>query len=183
MQDRVSNYPGRWKLTPVTGTTDTYDFERADDPTVEGTKLNKATFLPDAVASAIEAATGGSNINLPADALNAIATALSSIGLTKNCKISYGSWSGTGYTGGRNYQFSNPPRLVFACKNGGFPFGDATKCAFLWAYNMTSDGTRTFSLNGNTLSWSNSTAGSTGIVNNLNESGATYYIVGVCEKT
>lgn len=183
MQDRISNHPGRWVLTPVTGESNTYDFTRADDPTVTGTPLNKATFLPDAVATAVEAATGVSGVSLPADALNAIASAIAGIGLTKNCKISYGSWSGTGASGGKNYTFSNPPRLVFACKNGGFPFGDSTRCSFLWAYNMTSDGVRTFSLNGNVLSWSNSTSGATGITNNLNESGETYYIVGVCEKT
>lgn len=50
MQDRVSIYPGRVKLTPVSGRADTYDMERADSPTQEGTPLNKASFLKDTTA-------------------------------------------------------------------------------------------------------------------------------------
>lgn len=51
MKDRVSNYPGRVKMTPVTGKTNIYDMELADDPIEAGTPLNKATFLTDATAS------------------------------------------------------------------------------------------------------------------------------------
>ncbi len=42
--DRVSAYPGRVKLTPVTGETNTYTMERADSPITEGTLINKALF-------------------------------------------------------------------------------------------------------------------------------------------
>lgn len=42
--DRVPTYPGRYKLTPVEGQPDIFDFERADEPTVEGTPLDKSTF-------------------------------------------------------------------------------------------------------------------------------------------
>lgn len=97
MQDRVSNHPGRWVLTPVTGETNTYDMTRADDPTVAGTPLNKATFLPDAVASAIETATGVSGITLPSEALNALATYISGFGdISKTTYIETGSYVGTG---------------------------------------------------------------------------------------
>lgn len=41
--DRVPTHPGRIKLTPVEGQTDLFDVARADDPTVEGTPLDKAT--------------------------------------------------------------------------------------------------------------------------------------------
>lgn len=51
MQDRQSLYPGRIKLTPVSGEADTYDLVRADQPTNEGTALNKANFLTDATAA------------------------------------------------------------------------------------------------------------------------------------
>ena len=51
MQDRVPLYPGRVKLTPVSGQENTYDMVRADEPTQEGTPLNKATFLKDSTAS------------------------------------------------------------------------------------------------------------------------------------
>lgn len=40
--DRVPTYPGRVKLTPVAGATNTYDMVRADSPIEEGTPLNKA---------------------------------------------------------------------------------------------------------------------------------------------
>ena len=42
--DRVPTYAGRIKLTPVAGQTDLFDMVRADEPTVEGTPLDKATF-------------------------------------------------------------------------------------------------------------------------------------------
>lgn len=42
--DRVSTYPNRIKLTPVSGQADTYDMTRADAPRVEGTPLDKTTF-------------------------------------------------------------------------------------------------------------------------------------------
>ena len=39
--DRVPTYPGRVKLTPVSGQTNTYDLVRADLPIQEGTPINK----------------------------------------------------------------------------------------------------------------------------------------------
>lgn len=53
MQDRVPTYPGRVKLTPVTGQADTYDLIRADQPTQQGTPLSKATLLSDGTEEAI----------------------------------------------------------------------------------------------------------------------------------
>lgn len=38
--DRVPTYPGRVKMTPVSGQANTYDLERADSPVVEGTPIN-----------------------------------------------------------------------------------------------------------------------------------------------
>ena len=51
MQDRVPLYPGRVTLTPVAGQINTYDMTRADQPTQEGTPINKATLLKDATAA------------------------------------------------------------------------------------------------------------------------------------
>lgn len=51
MQDRVSQYPGRVKLTPVSGQENVYDMEWADGATVVGDPLNKNTFLTDATAA------------------------------------------------------------------------------------------------------------------------------------
>lgn len=53
MKDRVPTYPGRVKLVPVAGQENTYDMERADQPTQEGTPLNKATLLSDLTEEAI----------------------------------------------------------------------------------------------------------------------------------
>ena len=51
MQDRVSLYPGRVKLEPVAGQANLYDLTRADQPTQEGTPLNKANLLQDSTAA------------------------------------------------------------------------------------------------------------------------------------
>lgn len=51
MQDRVPLYPGRVTLTPVAGQENTFDMARADQPTQEGTPLNKAALLKDATAA------------------------------------------------------------------------------------------------------------------------------------
>ena len=42
--DRIPTYPGRVKLTPVSGQTDVYDLTRADQPIEEGTPINKVLF-------------------------------------------------------------------------------------------------------------------------------------------
>ena len=42
--DRVSTYPGRVKLTRADGTVEYVTWERADEPTVAGTPINKALF-------------------------------------------------------------------------------------------------------------------------------------------
>lgn len=58
MQDRVPLYPGRVTLTPVAGQENTFDMARADQPTQEGTPLNKATLLKDATAAKFGKDTG-----------------------------------------------------------------------------------------------------------------------------
>lgn len=54
MENRQPTYPGRVVLTPVPGAANTYDMTRADDPTVEGTPLNKATLLQDATCAILD---------------------------------------------------------------------------------------------------------------------------------
>lgn len=51
MQDRVPTYPGRVKLIPVAGQENVYDMVRVDQPTQEGTPLNKNSLLKDATAA------------------------------------------------------------------------------------------------------------------------------------
>lgn len=69
MKDRVPLYPGRVTLTPVAGQANTYDMVRADQPTQEGTPLNKANLLADAVAAKL----GLTGDPTPNDALDALA--------------------------------------------------------------------------------------------------------------
>ena len=119
MQDRVSNHPNRWVLTPVAGESNTYDFTRADDPTVDGTPLNKATFLPDNVADAIRQLTG-TTVTLPADALNALTSVLSDLDVGKVAHFEYGSYVGTGNRGSsypNTLTFSHKPRMVWIVKS------------------------------------------------------------------
>ena len=66
MQDRVPLYPGRVTLTPVSGQANTFDLVRADQPTQEGTPLNKANLLKDATAALF----GKTNAAVPDDILN-----------------------------------------------------------------------------------------------------------------
>lgn len=44
VKDRISTHPGRVKMTPVAGESDTYDMVRADSPIETGTPINKALF-------------------------------------------------------------------------------------------------------------------------------------------
>ena len=53
MKDRVPLYPGRVTLTPVSGQANTYDMVRADQPTEQGTPLNKENLLSDETAAAL----------------------------------------------------------------------------------------------------------------------------------
>lgn len=70
MQDRISLYPGRVKLTPVSGQDNVYDMTRQDNPATEGTPLNKSTLLTDEVAETLglDPATA-----TPSQAINAVA--------------------------------------------------------------------------------------------------------------
>ena len=51
MENRVPTKPGRIKLTDDSGNVKYYYMERADEPTVEGTPLNKATLFADAMGT------------------------------------------------------------------------------------------------------------------------------------
>ena len=74
MQDRVSQYPGRVKLTPVDGGDPVlYDMEWADNPTVTGTALNKANLLGDLAAEVYSLDTETATVN---DAFLAVARKL-----------------------------------------------------------------------------------------------------------
>ena len=76
MQDRVPLYPGRVTLTPVSGQANTFDLVRADQPTQEGTPLNKASLLKDATAALFGLGTDA----VPDDALHLLSRFPSGLG-------------------------------------------------------------------------------------------------------
>ena len=186
MQDRISNHPNRWVLTPVSGENNTYDFTRADDPTQAGTPLNKATFLPDAVASALESATGVSDIELPADALDAIASVLSGIGTTSTiAKIATGSYTGAGGTSStktKSLTFPFKPRFLVVAISGQFVNIISQGNCIAWMYGMTkmaNDVPCTYN-GGNTISWScSSTVQDDRPSHRMDVSGTTYYYLAI----
>lgn len=94
MQDRLALFPGRVKLTPVSGQTNVYDMVRQDSPTVEGTPLNKANLLSDETCEAIgiQPDTG-----TPNEALAALNTKVKSAApKTATLSLPTASWAGTG---------------------------------------------------------------------------------------
>ena len=100
MQDRVSQYPGRVKLTPVSGQENVYDMEWADQPVVEGTPLNKETLL-----SAETEATFGLGTDKTVDEI-----------LRSCTRVEIGNYSGTGTYGSENknsLSFSFYPSMIF----------------------------------------------------------------------
>ena len=72
MKDRIATNPGRVRLVPVPGQTNTYDMTMADNPTEQGTALNKGTLLSDATAALTDAEYGGTP-DTPNEALALIA--------------------------------------------------------------------------------------------------------------
>lgn len=71
MKDRIPTKPGRVLLTPEDGSTPFYaTMERADEPTQEGTPLNKSTLLSDETEVAIWEVAQGRTVN---DALKMLA--------------------------------------------------------------------------------------------------------------
>ena len=111
MKDRVPLYPGRVKLTPVSGQENTYDMVRADEPTQEGTPLSKATFLKDATAALF--GLGGDAV--PDDVLSEIKSVLNSQDndIASKAKIATGSYVGTGKNGNVSLTFDFEPKFIF----------------------------------------------------------------------
>lgn len=110
MKDRVSTYPGRVQLTPVSGQANVYDLVRADQPTEPGTPLNKASLLTDAVAIAF----GLTNTAVPNDVFNKLSflhqyvwERFSITGSPRNGANPAETGSGSGYPSGGGTSFSN----------------------------------------------------------------------------
>ena len=128
MQDRESLYPGRVKIEPVAGQTKLYDITRADQPTQEGTPLNKANLLSDATAAAIKAllasqtedpATPNVALNILAQAVDAAATKADVVNSKGNCEIYSGSYVGNSSNTATTMTFPHKPYVVMVCGHNG----------------------------------------------------------------
>ena len=129
MQDRVSLYPGRVKLEPVAGQANTYDLTRDDQPTQEGTPLNKANLLSDSTAAAIKAllASQTEDPATPNDALNTLAQAVEAVATVAagKCSMETSTYTGTGTYGSANpvtLTFPKKPTLLFVFSISGNGF-------------------------------------------------------------
>ena len=193
MQDRVPTYPGRVKLTPVSGKENTYDMVRADEPTQEGTPLNKASLLKDATAVLY-----GQGVDaVPDDILSILSKAvlfvdgyLKDIGGSKvGPRIETGSYVGTGTYGPSNpcsLTFDFTPKIVLMHRGGNLAYSDSTHCmVFVW--NITNDfyvgssggSHNSVTYSGNTISWYNDTGNLAGAGAQLNGSGTTYWYTAI----
>lgn len=161
MQDRVPLYPGRVTLTPVSGQANTFDLVRADQPTQEGTPLNKASLLKDATAALY----GLPNTAVPDDVLSKIKTLIDSANANANTKarIATGSYTGTGTYGSshpNSLTFAFVPKLVIVSTNSSlYPYQSAGSWAwsFIYSYGATTTYVTSssvyFVLEGKTLKW------------------------------
>ena len=199
MQDRVSLYPGRVKLEPVAGQANTYDLTRADQPTQEGTPLNKASLLKDTTASLF----GLDNTAVPDDAFSLIKTLLDTAQSTANgrARVSVGTYTGTGVfgiNGKRTLTFDFPAQFLIIYNPKGQLYSEygANKMAFLQVPRVESETDiqmyysgdpnyqvyNKFLYNGNKVSWyAYTTALDYGksAEYQLNKSGTTYYYIAI----
>lgn len=167
MKDRTPTYPGRVKLTPVSGQANTYDMVRADSPTQEGTPLNKDTLLKDTTAASLGLMGDPTVDEAFAKAANKFSEL--SAAIAAGTKIATGSYVGTGTYGSSNpcsLTFDFEPKIVIvnASDVGLFPGtygGWGNGSGFLFTGNQTSfrytsggsSRTGECSLVGNTLTW------------------------------
>lgn len=100
MRDRVSLFPGRVKLTPVAGQANTYDMARADQPTQEGTPINKESLLKDSTAAMFGLGANAVPDEIFSKIKNLVDIATNSA--NSKAKIETGSYVGTGQTGASN---------------------------------------------------------------------------------
>ena len=177
MQDRTPTYPGRVKLTPVTGQTNIYDMEMADQPGQAGTALNKANLLTDATAAAI-AALSGTTPDTPNEALAELANSFGGALMFEKKE-----YTGAG-SASKTVTFSAVQDFVFVYRTGSgagsvvyliSPFyKESANPALAWNFTNNSDYQLTYSWTGNAITWTGSAA-DTG----FNYSGVDYTAIGV----
>lgn len=181
MKDRIPLYPGRVKLNPVPGQKNTYDMVRADEPTQEGTPLNKATLLKDDTAKALGLTSKDPTVN---EALLKIFNTA-----TSKARIVTGNYVGTGTYGPKNpcsLTFDFTPKIVLMHLRGDSASSTSTHCmVFVW--NITNDfyighagdSHNSVTYSGNTISWYNTTGNLASAGAQLNASGTTYWYTAI----
>lgn len=162
MEDREPLYPGRIKLTPVSGQANVYDSVRADQPVKAGSPLNKNTFLKDTTAALF----GKTSAALPDEIFQILANAalykdgeiVTPGGISvPNVQMELGSYIGTGTYGENNptvISFSIPVDIVImvgqmdSFRTEQRPlFSDTNNYAWLLSSNiLTTDFTRNLGL-------------------------------------
>ena len=156
MTDRVAQYANRYKLTPVSGTSDTYDLEAAPGVVTEaGTDLNKATLLKDTTAALY----GLGPEAVPDDVFEILST---------RGHVISGSYVGTGATTKTIFCDGMPCFVVIGTYAGSYDFGYGLGGAF-YGFNSNYRANLSLSLGQVTVS------GFTGI--NLNALDTTYNYV------
>ena len=189
MKDRVPLYPGRVRLTPVSGQKNTYDMVRADAPTQEGDPLSKKTLLKDATAALYGLDATAVPDEVPVAARSLISTAQGTA--DSKCKIVSGSYTGTGTYGGDNKNsltFDGTPKLLIVSSTvssayGGsrtypqliFVYGESGSIASLITNGSDIFASATVSRSGNTVSWYSADAAA----QQLNVSGTKYNYIAI----
>lgn len=183
MQDRVPVNPGRVLITPENGSAAYYaTMTRADNPTQEGTPLNKASLLKDATAALF----GLGSSAVPDDVLVLIKSLIDAANTHADtkAKIATGSYTGTGTYGDANANsltFDFVPKVFFVSDAEGI------RCSLPWLNgqtvgyvadsdisNILGGSAMTLSWNGNTISWYQAS-----VKRQLNDAGKTYPYVAI----
>ena len=181
MQDRVSLYPGRVKLEPVAGQANLYDLTRADQPTQEGTPLNKANLLSDATAAAIKAllasqtedpVTPNEALNILTQAVDAAATKADAVNSRGNCEIYYGSYVGNSSNTTTTMTFPHKPYVIMVCGRNAYSmiaWRGQTSAPYFYSNGISLN---PVSWDDRSVTWANGD-----INNNLNYTGFTHDVI------
>lgn len=177
MKDRIPTYPGRVRLTPVSGQTNVYDLERVDEPTEAGTPLNKANLLTDATATLMGLTTANATVNNALAAVWSLASAAKASAdvFAGSRLVETGTYAGRGGTSA-SLEFSASPMVVVVFDISGAvyaplavftPQGGVAFISSVTNGNAHMDS----SVSGNTLTWTGSGGAS------MNTPGTTYYYI------
>lgn len=163
MQDRVPVNPGRVLVTPENGNAPYYaTLTRADNPTQEGTPLNKASLLKDATAALFGLGTDA----VPDDVLASLFGICNDLA-DADLKIFLGSYTGTGVIGQDNPNVVTldfaPKLMVLSTGNTSTQYVNANS-SYAWGYllvseNMTKASTygKAYYVSGGTYQWTSAT--------------------------